>query len=65
MFAYALHLSEAKKSESLMIGDNLEVNIIGARNFWIDKVYLNLSATKSREESTYEINSLLELKGIL
>ncbi len=48
-----------------MIGDNLEVNIIGARNFWIDKVYLNLSATKSREESTYEINSLLELKGIL
>ena len=48
-----------------MIGDNLEVNIIGARNFWIDQVYLNLSATTSREESTYEINSLLELKGIL
>lgn len=65
IFNYALHLTKARKSESLMIGDDLEVDIIGAMNYGIDQVYLNLSAATSPKVSTYEINSLLELKGIL
>ena len=41
IFQYALKCVNAKKEESLMIGDNLEIDIKGALNFGIDQVVAN------------------------
>lgn len=40
IFEYALKSCNAKKSKSIMVGDNWEVDIIGALNFGIDQVML-------------------------
>jgi putative hydrolase of the HAD superfamily len=41
IFEYAIKSSNAKKKNSLMIGDDWEVDIYGAANFGIDAVYYN------------------------
>lgn len=40
IFEFALNIVKAKKSEYLMIGDDLESDIEGAKNFGIDTVFL-------------------------
>lgn len=63
-FAQPLSSVNARKAESIMVGDDLEIDIIGARNFGIDQVYLNTTATQHSERVTFEVSSLLELKKI-
>ena len=74
IFEYAIKSANAKKSVSLMIGDDWDVDILGASNFGIDSVYYpkNIeqnSAFSDAECSTnckrYKIVSLIELKKIL
>lgn len=65
MFDYCIKSVNAKKRESLMIGDDLKVDIIGARNNHIDQVYYNPEGIEHTEKVTYEIRNLLELKTIL
>ncbi|HEY4786630.1 MAG TPA: YjjG family noncanonical pyrimidine nucleotidase [Bacteroidales bacterium] len=65
IFEHALKSVHARKAESLMIGDDLEVDILGARNFGMDQVYFNPTKTPHKEKVTYEISNLLELKNIL
>lgn len=65
IFEYALKSVHARKAESLMIGDDLEVDIIGARNFGMDQVYFNPQMTPHNEKVTYEIASLTELMKFL
>jgi putative hydrolase of the HAD superfamily len=65
IFEYALTAANAKKSESLMVGDDLELDILGAKSFGIDQVYFNPLSVEHSESVTFEINSLLELKKIL
>jgi putative hydrolase of the HAD superfamily len=65
IFEYALKSVNAKKKECLMIGDDLELDILGAKAYGIDQVYYNPFCLKHHESVTYEINSLLELKKIL
>jgi putative hydrolase of the HAD superfamily len=65
IFEYALTAVNAKKKESLMIGDDLEVDILGAIDYGIDQVYYNPLCLKHNIQVTYEIRSLLELKAIL
>jgi putative hydrolase of the HAD superfamily len=65
MFEYCIKSVNAKKKESLMIGDDLKVDIVGARNFKIDQVYYNPEGIEHSEQVTYEIRHLLELKEIL
>ena len=65
MFEHAVKTVNAKKSESLMIGDDLQVDILGAKNFGIDQVYFNPQKLMHNEIPTYEISSLPELKLIL
>jgi putative hydrolase of the HAD superfamily len=64
-FEYAVKSCNARKKESLVIGDNLEVDIQGAKNFGLDHVYFNPSKTLHTEDVLMEITSLLELKEIL
>lgn len=65
MFEYCIKSVNARKSESLMIGDDFPVDIVGARNFGIDQVFYNPTAITYTEKVTFEIKHLLELKKIL
>lgn len=61
IFAYALGLAQAEKKESLMIGDNIDADIEGARNFGIDAVLFGKDDTFDGPQ----ITCLSELKTIL
>ncbi len=65
IFKFALNTAHAKASESLMIGDDIEVDIIGARNSGIDQVYFNYHKTQHNEVVSYEITELKSLRKIL
>jgi putative hydrolase of the HAD superfamily len=65
MFEYCIKSVNAKKDQSLMIGDDLKVDILGAKSFGIDQVFYNPDGLPHSEKITYEIRHLLELKDIL
>jgi putative hydrolase of the HAD superfamily len=64
-FEYALHEINAGADECLMIGDDMEVDLNGARNSGIDQVFCNFENISHSENFTYEISQLKELIGIL
>ena len=64
-FDYAIKYVNARKRESLMIGDEWPIDILGARQAGIDQVYFNTRKKPAGCPVTYEINNLLELKQIL
>lgn len=65
IFRYSLKLAGAKRKESLMIGDHLEIDCVGARQTGIDSVFFNPSKIAHEEKVTFEIRSLEELKTFL
>jgi putative hydrolase of the HAD superfamily len=65
IFEYSLQKALAKAEESLMIGDDLKVDVIGARQAGMDQIFYNTSGISHDEDITFEIRSLLELKYIL
>lgn len=65
IFEYALSLSDSKAGQALMIGDNLDVDIAGAKGAGIDQVYFNPEQVEHKYKPTFEIACLSELKGIL
>lgn len=65
IFEYALSKAGARAVESLMIGDDLEVDIIGARNAGIDQVYVNYPRLANKEKISYEIFNFKELMEFL
>jgi putative hydrolase of the HAD superfamily len=48
-----------------MIGDDLDVDILGARNFGIDQAFLNRDGITHNDPVTYEFTSLQALEDIL
>ena len=66
IFEYALSKTNAKADHSIMIGDTLEVDILGAINAGIDSAYFNPAQPPTAEvQPTYVLSSLIELKNIL
>ena len=65
MFRHALERTGATAAESLMIGDNLECDVLGAYNAGIDQVYFNPDKRRHFNQITHEISCLSELKNIL
>lgn len=65
IFLYALKKTQALATNSLMIGDDLEVDILGARNAGIDQLYLNFEKNIHANQINFEVNSLLEIMDIL
>lgn len=69
IFEWSVKSSNAKKKESLMIGDSWESDIIGAKKFGIDQVFFNPDKVEidyqEYEEPTYTIYKLNELLNIL
>lgn len=47
IFEYAIKSANAKKEKSIMVGDDWEVDIIGALNFGIDAIYISNCMNKS------------------
>lgn len=65
IFEYAITSVHAKKTESLMIGDNWEVDVLGAKAYNIDQVYFNPKGEEHTKKATFEIKSIGELKLLL
>ena len=65
IFRYALKKAGATPEESLMIGDEMAVDIDGARAAGIDQLFFNPTGQTFPGERTYEVHSLLEIKTIL
>ena len=65
IFEYALNNAGAKVEESIMIGDDLEVDIIGSKIFGMEQVYFNPKKEKHQEQLTFEIDCLSQLMEIL
>ena len=64
-FYYALRKANAKSEESIVIGDEMAVDIDGARVAGIDQIFFNAKGDTVEGERTYEVRSLSEIKGIL
>jgi YjjG family noncanonical pyrimidine nucleotidase len=64
IFEFALSLANAKKNNSIMIGDCLEADIQGALNFGIDAIFFNENFIETPKEIN-AITHLLQLKNIL
>ena len=64
IFEYALNLAEAKKENSIMIGDCIEADVQGALDAGLDAIFFN---ENNIQAPVYikQINHLLELKHIL
>lgn len=65
IFYYALNKAHASAEESLMIGDEMAVDIDGARAASIDQLFFNPSGVKEEGERTFEVQRLEEIKSIL
>jgi putative hydrolase of the HAD superfamily len=65
IFNYALGRANAKNAESIMIGDNIETDIKGAKAAGIDSVLFNPHKNRHNTKATYEISCLSELKQLL
>lgn len=65
IFHSALSSANAKKAECLMIGDDLNNDIIGAKKYGFDQVFFNPNLNHHQEEVTYEIKNIPELKEFL
>lgn len=65
IFLYALRKANASPVESLMIGDEMAVDIDGARAAGIDQIFYNASGKTVEGERTFEVKSLKEIMGIL
>ena len=65
IFLYALRKANASPVESLMIGDEMAVDIDGARAAGIDQIFYNASGKTVVGERTFEVRNLLEIKKII
>ena len=64
-FEYAVKTVNAKKDESIMIGDDIENDILGAKRFGMDTIFFNPEGNATEIKPTFEIKGLDELKSIL
>lgn len=64
VFEFALQKANAKPEESLMIGDSLEADVLGALNCGIDAIFFN-EHHKEVNADIKSVNSLLEIKQYL
>ena len=67
-FEYALQRSEASPTKTLMIGDNLQTDILGALNAGLDAMLFNRWQVPSEEfpeNLTFVVSKLSEIKSLL
>lgn len=64
IFDFAFKKTGAAPNESIMLGDSIDVDIIGAMNAGIDQVFINHNNIAIDIKPTYVVNSLKELESI-
>lgn len=66
-FEYALRVSGAERNTTVMIGDNFNTDILGARSAGIDQIYFNRWDWSQREQpdACPEVDSLTDIIGLL
>lgn len=65
VFEYALKVANATKENSIMIGDSIEADILGALNIGMQAIHCNFDNQVVQNTSFMSINSLLEIKQYL
>lgn len=65
IFEYAFEKTGGTANNSIMIGDDLSTDIAGAKRVKMDQIYFNPHRTKHKDEPTFEVSDLLEIKKIL
>ena len=65
IFKHALVKAFCKPEESIMIGDDLPVDVLGAKSVGMNQVYFNPNKENHQEEITCEISCLSELKALM
>ncbi len=65
IFEYALNKAGGKIDNSIMIGDNLQADILGASNAGMDSIFVNHINAECNSGPTYTIRHLKELESIL
>jgi len=61
IFEHALLLNKATASETIMIGDSYEADIVGAQNAGIDQIYFRYAKKQSNQPATFTVDSLQEI----
>ena len=64
IFEYALDLAKAKKENSIMIGDCIEADVLGALDAGMDAIFFNVN-NEVVADDIKQVNYLLELKKYL
>ncbi|MCC6187280.1 MAG: noncanonical pyrimidine nucleotidase, YjjG family [Chitinophagaceae bacterium] len=65
IFDYAQSLANAAISECVMVGDNLNVDILGGQNAGWDTIYFNPKKNQHEGKTTFEVATLSEIVQIL
>jgi len=65
IFDYALNKAGALAAESIMIGDSIEVDIMGAMGAGMDQIHVNFNDAPQEVTPTYTVRRLRELMEIL
>jgi putative hydrolase of the HAD superfamily len=65
VFYHALNVANAKKENSIMIGDNIEADVLGAINIGMQAIHCNFEQEKVVDLNIISIASLLEIKQYL
>jgi putative hydrolase of the HAD superfamily len=65
IFDHSLKLAKATKEESIMIGDDLAVDIIGARDAGWAHIFFNQHGGAHNEEVMHEVKHLEEIAGLV
>ena len=65
IFELAFKKAKATAEESLMVGDDIDVDILGARNIGMDQVFCNYDEIPHNSDITFEIFKFSEIKDIL
>ena len=67
IFEYALQLNNATASETIMIGDSYDSDILGAQNAGIDQIYFNprIEDQEKDKPATYWVKNLSNIVDIL
>lgn len=64
IFDYALNLAATEKTKSIMIGDNIEADILGAIHYGIDAICFNYHGAKM-DANIKQVTKLIDLKTYL
>jgi len=65
IFKYALNKIAATSDECLMVGDDPEVDLVGARACGMDQMFVNYDGISVPHQFTYEISQLSEIPNLL